>query len=158
MRVFFKLVFRDVDLVIKGASDASAAILFYLLAIIMFPLSSGTETSLLTTIAGGAIWMAAMFSSLLSLDRLFRSDFEDGSLEQLVLSGISMELIVLSKCLAHWVTNGLPIVLLSPILSIIIGLDFEYWWILALTLLIGTPSLTLIGATPAALSLSLIHI
>jgi len=152
MRVFFKLVFRDIDLVIKGASDTSAAILFYLLAIIMFPLSSGTDTSLLTTIAGGAIWMAAMFSSLLSLDRLFRSDFEDGSLEQLVLSGISMELIVLSKCLAHWVTNGLPIVLLSPILSIIIGLDFEYWWILALTLLIGTPSLTLIGATPAALS------
>ena len=91
MRVFFKLVFRDIDLVIKGASDASAAILFYLLAIIMFPLSSGTDTSLLTTIAGGAIWMAAMFSSLLSLDRLFRSDFEDGSLEQLVLSGISME-------------------------------------------------------------------
>ena len=68
MRVFFKLVFRDIDLVIKGASDASAAILFYLLAIIMFPLSSGTDTSLLTTIAGGAIWMAAMFSSLLSLD------------------------------------------------------------------------------------------
>ena len=89
MRVFFKLVFRDIDLVIKGASDASAAILFYLLAIIMFPLSSGTDTSLLTTIAGGAIWMAAMFSSLLSLDRLFRSDFEDGSLEQLSLIHIS---------------------------------------------------------------------
>ena len=96
--------------------------------------------------------MAALFASLLSLDRLFRSDFEDGSLEQIVLSGMSLELIVLSKCLAHWLTNGLPIVLLSPILSLIIGLDYEYWWILAITLLIGTPSLTLIGATPAALS------
>ena len=152
MRLFFRLVYRDINLVIKGASDTGAAILFYLLAIIMFPLSSGTDTNLLTTIAGGAIWMAALFASLLSLDRLFRSDFEDGSLEQIVLSGMSMEIIVLSKCLAHWLTNGLPIVLLSPILSLIMGLDYEYWWILAITLLIGTPSLTLIGATPAALS------
>ena len=118
----------------------------------MFPLSSGTESTLLISIAGGAIWVAALFSSLLSLDRLFRSDFEDGSLEQLVLSGISLETIVISKCFAHWLTNGLPIVILSPILALIIGLDFSYWWILCLTLLLGTPSLTLIGATPAALS------
>ena len=152
MKNFYKLVSRDVYLVIKGVSDAGAALLFYLLAIIMFPLSSGTDSNLLTTIAGGAIWMAALFSSLLSLDRLFRSDFEDGSLEQLVLSGISLEIIVLSKCFAHWLTNGLPIIILSPILSLIIGLDLAYWWILAFTLLIGTPSLTLIGATPAALS------
>ena len=152
MKNFYKLVIRDIYLVIKGASDAGAALLFYLLAIIMFPLSSGTDLNLLASIAGGAIWMAALFSSLLSLDRLFRSDFEDGSLEQLVLSGISLEIIVLSKCFAHWLTNGLPIIILSPILSLIIGLDLTYWWILALTLLIGTPSLTLIGATPAALS------
>ena len=74
MRLFFRLVYRDINLVIKGASDTGAAILFYLLAIIMFPLSSGTDTNLLTAIAGGAIWMAALFASLLSLDRLFRSD------------------------------------------------------------------------------------
>ena len=152
MKKFYRLILRDMHLVIKGSSDAGAALLFYLLAIIMFPLSSGTESTLLTSIAGGAIWVAALFSSLLSLDRLFRSDFEDGSLEQLALSGISLETIVLSKCFAHWLTNGLPIVILSPILALIIGLDFSYWWILCLTLLIGTPSLTLIGATPAALS------
>ena len=152
MKKFYRLILRDIHLVIKGSSDAGAALLFYLLAIIMFPLSSGTESTLLTSIAGGAIWVAALFSSLLSLDRLFRSDFEDGSLEQLALSGISLETIVLSKCFAHWLTNGLPIVILSPILALIIGLDFSYWWILCLTLLIGTPSLTLIGATPAALS------
>ncbi|MBT3939090.1 MAG: heme exporter protein CcmB [Gammaproteobacteria bacterium] len=152
MNKFCRLILRDIHLVIKGSSDAAAALLFYLLAIIMFPLSSGTESTLLTSIAGGAIWVAALFSSLLSLDRLFRSDFEDGSLEQLALSGISLETIVLSKCFAHWLTNGLPIVILSPILALIIGLDFSYWWILCLTLLIGTPSLTLIGATPAALS------
>ena len=152
MKKFYRLILRDIHLVIKGSSDAGAALLFYLLAIIMFPLSSGTETTLLTSIAGGAIWVAALFSSLLSLDRLFRSDFEDGSLEQLVLSGISLETIVISKCFAHWLTNGLPIVILSPVLALIIGLDFSYWWILCLTLLLGTPSLTLIGATPAALS------
>ena len=152
MNKFCRLILRDIHLVIKGSSDAAAALLFYLLAIIMFPLSSGTESTLLISIAGGAIWVAALFSSLLSLDRLFRSDFEDGSLEQLVLSGISLETIVISKCFAHWLTNGLPIVILSPILALIIGLDFSYWWILCLTLLLGTPSLTLIGATPAALS------
>ena len=152
MKKFYRLILRDIHLVIKGSSDAGAALLFYLLAIIMFPLSSGTEVTLLTSIAGGAIWVAALFSSLLSLDRLFRSDFEDGSLEQLVLSGISLETIVISKCFAHWLTNGLPIVILSPVLALIIGLDFSYWWILCLTLLLGTPSLTLIGATPAALS------
>ena len=152
MNKFCRLILRDIHLVIKGSSDAAAALLFYLLAIIMFPLSSGTDTNLLTSIAGGAIWVAALFSSLLSLDRLFRSDFEDGSLEQLVLSGISLETIVLSKCFAHWLTNGLPIVILSPILAMIIGLDISYWWVLCSTLLLGTPSLTLIGATPAALS------
>ena len=152
MKKFYRLILRDMHLVIKGSSDAGAALLFYLLAIIMFPLSSGTESTLLTSIAGGAIWVAALFSSLLSLDRLFRSDFEDGSLEQLVLSGVSLEIIVLSKCFAHWLTNGLPIVILSPILAMIIGLDFSYWWVLCSSLLLGTPSLTLIGATPAALS------
>ncbi len=152
MKKFYRLIVRDMHLVIKGSSDAGAALLFYLLAIIMFPLSSGTDINLLTSIAGGAIWVAALFSSLLSLDRLFRSDFEDGSLEQLVLSGISLETIVLSKCFAHWLTNGLPIVILSPILAMIIGLDISYWWVLCSTLLLGTPSLTLIGATPAALS------
>ena len=152
MKKFYRLILRDMHLVIKGSSDAGAALLFYLLAIIMFPLSSGTEATLLTSIAGGSIWVAALFSSLLSLDRLFRSDFEDGSLEQLVLSGMSLETIVISKCFAHWLTTGLPIVILSPVLALIIGLDFSYWWILCLTLLLGTPSLTLIGATPAALS------
>lgn len=152
MRNFFKLVLRDFKLVIKGSNETLAAIMFYVLAIIMFPLSSGTDTDLLSKIAGGAIWMAALFSSLLSLDRMLRSDFEDGSLELMVLSKMSLESIILAKCLSHWLTNGLPLVVLSPILCIIIGLDFSYWWILLLTLLIGTPSLTLIGATPAALS------
>ena len=152
MRNFVKLVLRDFKLVIKGSNETLAAIMFYVLAIIMFPLSSGTDSDILSKIAGGAIWMAALFSSLLSLDRMLRSDFEDGSLELMVLSKMSLESIIMAKCLSHWLTNGLPLVVLSPILCIIIGLDFSYWWILLLTLLIGTPSLTLIGATPAALS------
>ena len=152
MRNFIKLVLRDFKLLAKGSNETLAALMFYVLAIIMFPLSSGTDSDLLSKIAGGAIWMAALFSSLLSLDRMLRSDFEDGSLELLVLSKMSLESIILAKCLSHWLTNGLPLVILSPILCIIIGLDFSYWWVLLLTLLIGTPSLTLIGATPAALS------
>ena len=155
MKNFFKLVLRDFKLVIRGSNETIAALIFYILAIIMFPLSSGTESDLLTNIAGGAIWMAALFSSLLSLDRILRSDFNDGSLELLVLSKMSLESIILAKCLSHWLTNGLPLVILSPILCIIIGLDSSYWMILLLSLLIGTPSLTLIGVTPAALSCSI---
>ena len=121
MRNFIKLVLRDFKLLVKGSNETLAALMFYVLAIIMFPLSSGTDSDLLSKIAGGAIWMAALFSSLLSLDRMFRADFEDGSLELLVLSKISLESIILAKCLSHWLTNGLPLVILSPILCIIIG-------------------------------------
>ena len=152
MKFFFNLVLRDFKLVINGSNETIAALMFYILAIVMFPLSSGTESDLLTKIAGGAIWMVALFSSLLSLDRILRSDYDDGSLELLVLSKMSLENIIFAKCFSHWLTNGLPLVILSPILCIIIGLDYSYWWILLLTLLIGTPSLTLIGVTPAALS------
>ena len=152
MKNFYILVKRDLKLAINGSTDTVAAILFYILAIVVFPLSIGTDTNILAKISGGAIWIAALFSSLLSLDRILRSDFEDGSLEQMVLSGMSMELIILAKCLSHWITNGLPIVIISPILAIIIGLDNSYLWILLVSLLIGTPSLTLIGITPAALS------
>ena len=152
MNIFLKLILRDLKSIFSGGSDAGAALFFYLLAIIMFPLSFGSDSVLLTKISGGAIWMAALFSSMLSLDRLFRSDYEDGSLEQLVLSGISLEFVVITKCFSHWLTNGLPLVILSPILSIIIGLNIEYCWILVIALFLGTPSLTLIGAVPAALS------
>ena len=152
LNIFFILVGKEIKTTISGGSEALAAIFFYLLAILIFPLGFGTDSLLLGKIAAGAIWMAALFSSMLYLDNIFRSDFENGTLEQLVLSGISLELIVIAKCFSHWLTNGLPIVLLSPVLSIIIGLDWQYNWILILTLLIGTPSLTLIGAVPAALS------
>ena len=91
MNIFLKLILRDLKSIFSGGSDAGAALFFYLLAIIMFPLSFGSDSVLLAKISGGAIWMAALFSSMLSLDRLFRSDYEDGSLEQLVLSGISLE-------------------------------------------------------------------
>ena len=152
---FAKLVYRDLRSTFVGGSDAGAAILFYVLALIMFPLGFGTDGQLLGKIASGAIWMAALFSSMLSLDRIIRSDYEDGTLEQMVLSGITMEFIIVSKCFSHWLSNGFPIVLLSPILSIIIGLDTQYIWIMSLALFLGTPSLTLIGIVPTALSCTL---
>ena len=152
MNIFLKLILKDIRSTFSGGSDAGAAILFYLLAIIMFPLGFGSDNQLLTQVASGAIWMAALFSSMLSLDRVFRSDYEDGTLEQMVLSGISLEFIIITKCFSHWLTNGLPIIILSPIMAIIIGLDIQYCWILIMALLLGTPSLTLIGAAPAALS------
>ena len=126
-----------------------------MVVVTLFPLGVGPSPTLLANIAPGVIWIAALLATVLSLDSLFRSDFEDGTLEQMVLSGQSLALIALARTVAHWLVAGLPIVLLSPLLAMWMNLPDEGLLILIESLAIGTPVLSLIGAIGGALTVSL---
>ncbi|MEA2804730.1 MAG: heme exporter protein, partial [Rhodospirillaceae bacterium] len=118
-----------------------------------FPLGIGPESNLLARIAAGVLWCAALFASLLSLDRLFAADYEDGTLDLLLLAPWPLELAALAKCLAHWIVTGLPLAVLAPFLGIAFGLDQASLLALAATLFVGTPTLSLIGGLAASLTL-----
>lgn len=128
---------------------------FFMMAVALFPLGLGPEPSLLSRIAPGGIWVIALLSSLMAFERLFRDDYLDGSLEQLMLLPLPLPAVVLAKVLAHWVVTGLPLILLSPLVSILLGLDVQSWAVMAVTLLLGTPVLSLLGALGMALTLGL---
>ena len=123
--------------------------------ITLFPLGIGPEPQLLARIAPGVVWVAALLASLLSLERLFRDDLLDGSLEQLLLLPTPLAITVAGKVCAHWLVTGLPLLLLSPLLALLLSLDFSTWRAVALTLLLGTPTLSFIGAIGAALTVGL---
>jgi heme exporter protein B len=153
MTAFAALFRRDLRLVMRRPGDVVVVLSFFVVATTLFPLGIGPETNLLARIAGGVLWAAALFASLLSLDRLFASDYEDGALDLLLLAPGSLELAVLAKCAAHWIVTGLPLALLAPVLGLSFGLDGNSLAAVALTLLIGTPALSLIGGLAAALTL-----
>lgn len=129
--------------------------MFFAIVIALFPLAVGPESQLLQSISPGLVWVAALLAVLLSLDGLFRSDFEDGSLEQWVVSPHPLPLLVLAKVLAHWVFSGLALVLLAPLLGMMLGLPLRTLPVLLLSLLLGTPILSLLGAVGAALTVGL---
>ncbi|RMU98538.1 Heme exporter protein B [Pseudomonas syringae pv. tomato] len=129
--------------------------MFFALVIALFPLAIGPDTQLLQALSPGLLWVAALLAVLLSLDGLFRGDFEDGSLEQWVLSPHPLALLILGKVLAHWVFSGLALVLLSPVLALMLGLPVQCLPVLMLSLLLGTPVLSLLGAVGAALTVGL---
>jgi len=120
---------------------------------VLFPLGIGPETNVLARIAAGVLWCAALFAALLSLERLFAADYADGTLDLLLLAPWALELAALAKCLAHWIVTGLPLSLLAPVLGIAFGLDGPSLLALGATLLVGTPTLSLIGGLAAALTL-----
>lgn len=120
-----------------------------------FPLSIGPEPQLLARIAPGIIWVAALLSSLLALERLFRDDLQDGSLEQLMLLPLPLPAAVLAKVMAHWMVTGLPLLILSPLVAMLLGMDVYGWQVMALTLLLGTPTLGFLGAPGVALTVGL---
>ncbi len=126
---------------------------FFVLAVILFPFGVGPEPEVLARIGSGIIWVTALFAALLSLDRLFLADYEDGSLEALALSPLPLTLIALAKILAHWLVTGLPLALVAPILALILGVDAAGYPALIGAMALGTPSLSLIGAIGAALTL-----
>lgn len=130
-------------------------LVFFAIVISLFPLAVGPETQLLRTLSPGLVWVAALLAVLLSLDGLFRSDFEDGSLEQWVVSPHSLEVLVIAKVLAHWLFSGLPLILLSPVLALMLGFPADRIPVLLASLLLGTPILSLLGAVGAALTVGL---
>ncbi|PWC88685.1 heme transporter [Azospirillum sp. TSH100] len=153
MSRFLRLVARDLRLALRQGSDATIAVMFFVLCVVLFPFGVGPEPNILARIAAGVIWVAALLASLLSLERLFQTDYEDGSLELLSLSSLPLEAAVLAKTLAHWLVTGVPLIVAAPLLAVLLNMDAEGFGILVLTLMLGTPILSLIGAIGAALTL-----
>lgn len=151
-RTFIEIVRRDLKLAQKQGGGSLLVIAFFVMVIMLFPLGVGPSTDTLALIASGTIWVAALLSVLLSLDRLFQADLEDGSLEQLALLPVPLVIIVLGKATAHWLTTGLMLMLASPLLAVIMQLPEEGIPVLMLSMLLGTPALSLIGAIGAALT------
>jgi len=150
---FRHMLLRDLRLAFRQGMDALMAVTFFIIAGALFPLGVGPEPGVLARIAGGVIWVNALLAVLLSLDRLFQQDYEDGSLELLVLSPAPLEVTVLAKAAAHWLTTGLPLIAASPILAILLHLPAQGYAVLLAAMALGTPTLSLIGAVGAALSL-----
>ncbi len=153
MRAPLRLFRHDLGLQLRQGSDLVAPIAFFVLATIFVPLAVGPEPNLLAKLAPGIIWVTALLATLLALDRLFQRDFEDGSLDLLALSPMPLELAVLAKVLAHWATTGLPLMIVAPLLGLMMGLDPGSYVALEISLLLGTPTLSLIGAIGAAVIL-----
>lgn len=152
MRVVFV---RDLRAAFRQRQDLLNPLLFFVMVVTLFPLGVSPEVSFLQLAGSGILWVAALLSVLLSLDHLFRHDFDDGTLEQLVLQPQPLFLLVLAKTAAHWVLTGLPLILLAPLLGVMVHLEGNSIAVLCLTLLIGTPVLSLIGAIGAGLTLGL---
>jgi heme exporter protein B len=154
-RAFFAVIRRDLILAFRRRSEMINPLLFFILVITLFPLGIGAQPNLLKAIAPGIIWVSALLAAMLSLDSLFRSDFDDGSLEQILLSPHPASVLVLAKVFAHWLVTGLPLVMVAPLLAMLLGLPPQALTILLLTLLLGTPVLSLIGAIGVALTVGL---
>jgi heme exporter protein B len=150
---FRHMLLRDLQLAFRQGVDAFMAVTFFIIAGALFPLGVGPEPGVLARIAGGVIWVNALLAVLLSLDRLFQQDYEDGSLDLLVLSPAPLEVTVIAKTTAHWLTTGLPLIAASPLLAVLLNLPAAAFPVLLAAMAIGTPSLSLIGAVGAALSL-----
>ena len=149
------LVYRDLLLALRRKSDVATALLFFVIVTSLFPLGVGAEPNLLRAIAPGVIWVAALLSSLLSLRRLFEADYDDGTLEQMLLGAAPLGVVAAAKSAAHWLVSGLPIAVIAPLIALQYDLAGELFGVLALSLLLGTPVLSLIGAIGAALTLGL---
>ncbi|HYD31546.1 MAG TPA: heme exporter protein CcmB [Azospirillaceae bacterium] len=153
MNRFLHLVGRDLRLSLRQGSDASIAVMFFVLTVVLFPFGVGPEPNILARIAAGVIWVGALLASLLSLERLFQNDYEDGSLELLSLTSLPLEAVVLAKILAHWLVTGLPLIVAAPLMAVLLNMPADGFGVLVLTLGLGTPLLSLIGAIGAALTL-----
>jgi heme exporter protein B len=151
MKAFLAIMNRDLRLSLRSGVDSAQPLIFFVIALSLFPLGVGPSPEILERIGVGVIWVLALLAVMLSLDRLFQTDAEDGTLEQLVLADLPLELVVLAKCLAHWLLSGLMLVIASPLLALLLHQPVETVSVLAFALLLGTPVLTLIGSIGAAL-------
>jgi heme exporter protein B len=147
------LIRRDLKLAFRGGSDAVMAVVFFILAATLFPFGVGPDPAMLPRIGGGVIWVVALLAAMLSLERMFSADYEDGSLEQFVLSPLPMGMVALAKIIAHWLTTGVLLLIAAPVLAVLYNLPGPAFLPLIVSMLIGTPTLSLIGAIGAALTL-----
>jgi len=154
-QAFWFLLRRDLLLALRNRSELANPLLFFVMVITLFPLAVGADPNLLSRIAAGIIWVAALLASMLSLDGIFRSDFDDGTLEQMLLSAHPVPVLVLAKVSAHWLVTGLPLLMMAPLLAMMLGLDTDAYGVLLLTILLGTPVLSLIGSIGVALTIGL---
>lgn len=152
---FSQVVVKELKGAFRRQSDILNPIWFFVIVVTLFPLGIGSDPALLKRIAPGIIWVAALLAALLSFERLFKDDFIDGSLEQLMITAYPLPWLVSAKVFAHWLLTGLPILLISPLLAIFLALDINTYFALFLTLLIGTPILSLLGAIGVALTVGL---
>ncbi|MGS0683164.1 heme exporter protein CcmB [Shewanella sp. 125m-7] len=154
-KAFSTLLKRDLQIAIRHRGDIFNPLLFFVLVVTLFPLGIGPEPQVLTRVAPGIIWVAALLASMLSLERLFKADYVDGSLEQMLLSPQPLPLMVLAKVLAHWILTGVPLILVAPLLAVLLHLDGNSYGALIATLALGTPVLSLLGAIGVALTVGL---
>lgn len=154
-RAFKTIIMRDLLLAMRRRSDVLTTLFFFVIVVSLFPLGIGPELNTLRLIAPGVFWVAALLASMLALEKLFFVDYQDGALEQMLLVPQPLSILVLGKVLAHWLVTGLPLVLLSPLLGLQYDLSMDTIGTMMLTLLIGTPALSLIGAIGAALTLGI---
>lgn len=153
--MFLWVIQRDLLLAMRQRADVLTTLFFFIIVVSLFPLGVGPEINMLRSMAPGVVWVAALLASMLSLERMFSSDYLDGTLEQMMLSPQPLSLLVLGKALAHWMVTGVPLVLIAPILGVQFDLQTDALFVLAVSLLLGTPVLSLIGAIGAALTLGL---
>lgn len=152
---FFNLVGRDLRLALRGGIGSLVAMVFFVIAATLFPLGVGPESALLERIAPGVLWVCALLATMLSLGRMFQDDYDDGSLEVIALGSLPLEMVVLAKVLAHWLTTGLPLIIAAPALAILLNMSMQGFAVLIISLLLGTPILSLIGSVGAALTVGL---
>ncbi len=155
MSAFFAVIRRDLILAFRRRAEIANPIFFFILIVTLFPLGVGAKPQLLQNMAPGVIWVSALLAVMLSLDGLFRSDFEDGSLEQMLLSPHPLTILVFAKIIAHWFLTGFPLLLVAPLLAVFLGLPEQAMGTLLITLVLATPVLSLIGSIGVSLTVGL---
>jgi heme exporter protein B len=153
--VLYRILARDIRVALRRQSDVAAVFFFFIIAASLFPLGSGADPKLLNAMAPSVLWVTALLSCMLSLSRMYASDYADGTLEQIVISNQPMVLMVLMKILAHWILSGLPLVFVAPLIGLQFNLGGAQLQVLAISLLMGTLALSLIGSIGAALTLGI---
>lgn len=155
MSAFLAIVMRDLKIALRAGGGAGIGVIFFLTLVTIVPFAVGPDMPLLTRIGPAILWIGALLATLLGLDRIFSADHEDGSLDQLMLASMPLELIAAAKGLAHWLATGLPLVIVTPLLGMMLGVEPKALFAVTLTLLVGTPGITFLGLIAAALSASM---
>ena len=155
INIFNVILKRDLMLAFRDKTDFINSLIFFIIVITLFPLTFGTQSTIVNEIIPGMIWISALLATCLSLETIFRSDFEDGSIEQLTLSRYPLTLLVSAKIFAHWITFGMPLIIISLLMGILLSLSNEIIIALFITLILGTPILSLLGSVMVALTIGL---